>query len=465
MLFNDIDTGQLTADQLTALQSWVNTGGQLIITGGPGWQKTAVAFADMLPVTLTGSESADDLPALRQAFAQPFRDSGPYLLAASSLRNGDLLYHQDGLPLLARQDWGRGSVYFLALDPKLAPLLDWDGSEQLFADIAQKAPLLPTWGTGVRTSYQAGEAVASLPSLALPSATQLIIFLLVYVIIIGPVNYILLKRTGRRELAWVTIPGLVLLFTGTAYLMGFQLKGNETIVNQLNVVYAQVGGEQARVQTLIGLYSPRRSRYDLVLPADTVARPFDRDFGSIGGSGNLEAVTRGNNVVMSDVLVDVSDVETFVADSYRPAPSLSGQAQMRLTGSTVELEVSLQNNGDLVLENATVLVGTLVFSLGDLPPGGSVTDSFTISRSSLASGSAATSFAPSSGTNYPLSDQAHTILGTSNYYNDPIVYPRWQLLAALDGRYYSSGAVTNRLPDNVATIIAWSDEPQLDMWL
>ena len=465
LLFNDVDTGELTPAQLSVLQGWVGTGGQLIISGGPGWQKTAAAFTNMLPVTLTGSESADDLPALSAAMGFPFRDPGPYLLAASSLSNGELLYHQDGLPLLARQDWGRGAIYFLALDPKLAPLLDWDGREVLFDTIVGEAPQWPSWSLGVQSSYQAGEAVASLPSLALPSAAQLIIFLIVYVLVIGPVNYFFLKRMGRKELAWLTIPGLVVLFTLTAYVVGFQLKGNETIINQLNVTYGQVDSDQMRVHSLVGLYSPRRSRYDLILPSDTAARPFRRDFGAIGGGGNLEAVTRSNDLVMDDVLVDVSDVESFVADSYRPSPSVSGQADVNLNGNVVELNITVRNNGSTDLENATVLVGSLVFKLGDLPSGTSATDRFTISRTSLAGGSAVSAFGPSGRSGYPLTEHANTILGTSDYYNDPVAYPRWQLLEALDGRYYSSSPTTNRVPDNVATIIAWSDESQLDISL
>ena len=461
LLFNDVDTGQLTAEQLQALQGWVSTGGQLIVTGGPGWQKTAAAFSDMLPVILTGSESAPDLPALSSALGFPFRDPGPYLLASSSLRSGELLYHQDGLPLLAGHKWGRGTVYFLALDPKLAPLLDWDGSEVLFNMIASNTPTLPPWSAGVQGSYQAGEAVASLPSLALPSAVQLIFFLLIYIVVIGPANYIFLKRSGRRELAWITIPALVILFTVTAYITGFQLKGNNTIINQLNIAYGQVGSEQMRIQSLIGLYSPRRTTYDLTLPADVAARPFDPNFSSIGGSGNLDAVTRGNELVMSNVLVDVSGVQAFLADSYRPAPAISAEARMSISGNLVEVHVTVQNESDVELENATVLVGPSIFLLGDLKPGDSVSNSFTLSRSSLASSAAASLRSYSGGS--VLADNAQTIVGTTSYYDDPVAYPRWQLLMALDERYYSTGLPVGTIPDDVATIIAWSDEAQLDL--
>ena len=70
-----------------------------------------------------------------------------------------------------------------------------------------------------------------------------------------------------------------------AYLTGFQLKGNEVIINQMSIASGRIGSEHLRTQTLLGLYSPRRNTYNLTLPYETMARPFDRNFGNLGGSG------------------------------------------------------------------------------------------------------------------------------------------------------------------------------------
>jgi hypothetical protein len=56
-------------------------------------------------------------------------------------------------------------------------------------------------------------------------------------------------------------------------------------------------------------------------------------------------------------------------------------------------------------------------------------------------------------------------LGTSNYYNDRDAFPRWQLLNAIanDPRTGSGTAVATT-PDTI-TLIAWSDQPQLEISL
>lgn len=452
LIFHDVDTGQLTPAQRTALDAWVEAGGQLVVTGGPGWQKTAVSLADLLPVTLSGSETVVDLPALSQFAGLPFRDPGPYLVTTSSLRRGELLLHQDGLPLLARQDQGRGSVYFLALDPSLAPLVDWNGSPILWGEVARRVPTPSPWAAGVRNSYAANQAVGSLPSVALPSVLQLIAYLLVYVILIGPVNYAILKKRNRRELAWLTIPALVLVFTVLAYVTGFQIKGNNTIINEMAVAHGAANSEQMRVQSLLGLYSPNRRAYDLVLPAETMGRPLT---GSFGGGSYSGPISRGSEVTLHDVRVDVGSVQSFVVDSLRPAPALVGGAILRLNDGNIELVTTLRNESDVTLQNATLLIGTTAVSLGDLQPGQSINEVTRLGRAGTLG--TTTPFGPSYGYGSPLLANAEMILGTSDYYNDRDAYPRWQLLQALEEEFYGGG----QQADPEIILAAWSDESQI----
>ena len=102
---NDVDTGQFTAAQLDALRTWVSTGGQLVVTGGPGWQKTAAALADWLPVTISGSESMDDLPALSQETGEPFRDPGPYLVTPAACAGANCSSIKMACPCWPPTDW------------------------------------------------------------------------------------------------------------------------------------------------------------------------------------------------------------------------------------------------------------------------------------------------------------------------------------------------------------------------
>ena len=54
------------------------------------------------------------------------------------------------------------------------------------------------------------QALSNLPSLEVPPAELLLAVLVGYILLIGPISYLVLRRLDRRELAWVTAPLLVL---------------------------------------------------------------------------------------------------------------------------------------------------------------------------------------------------------------------------------------------------------------
>lgn len=463
LILNDTDTSQLTSNQHTALESWLGNGGQLIVTGGANWQKTAAALANLLPVTIDGSQTVDDLPGLRERIGIEFRDPGPYVVATSTLRNGELIFRQDDIPLLARQSVGRGSVYFLALDPRLAPLLDWDGSEAIWAAIASRVPNTKNWGLGPQNSYAATTAVSSLPSLTLPSILQLLGFLLIYTIVVGPLNYWVLKRRNQLERAWVTIPVLVLLFSGITYFTGFQLRGNDTIINQISVAYSQSEGEQADVYSLLGLYSPQRKTYNMTLPQGALARPYRENFGAPFNNDNADigSITYGNEVTISDVRADIGEVVVLLAQSNQPAVDVAGTATLTLEGNNLVLALDLLNNSDIALETVSALLGHSAVFVGDLPPRERTTMSHTIRAAGSGSSSSAGSPFGGFSTGAPLLANAETILDSSDFYNNRELFPRWQLLQSLESTNFG-GSGTFILPPESVVLIAWSNEQQLD---
>jgi hypothetical protein len=453
LIVADADTGQLSPVQLEALNGWLATGGQLVVTGGSSWQKNSSGLAAWLPVVVNGSRSLADLPALEQQIGIPFRDPGPYLVATSQLRSGDVMLHQDGLPLLARHSWGRGAVYFLALDPSLAPLRDWDGSPLLWSEIAAAAPRLPFWAMGPQNSYAAGTAVESLPGLALPSVLSLFAFLMVYVIVIGPANYFILRRLNRREVAWLTIPAIIFIFSAAAYLTGFQLKGNDVVLNQMSIVYGRAGSEAARVHSLLGVYSPRRATYDVFFPANSLVRPFNRSTGLMVGAGSAGGqIVQEREVVAPATRVDVGGVATFIVETVQPPPALHGQAVLRQSGRSQLLEVNVQNDSNATLTNVSIIFGNYIVAVGDMAPGSGTSVSHTLA----AAGAAGSSRSRPPGYGSFFSAHYDVLLGTYDYYSDGEAYPRYQLLESL-----AQGG-TGWLPPGVVTLVAWSDQPQIE---
>jgi hypothetical protein len=454
LVLDDVDTSRLTAGQSASLRAWVEGGGLLVVTGGPGGPQTAAGVADLLPVGVTGVESVDDLPALSEYAGVPFNAPGPYLVTASDLTGGEMLIQEDELPVLAYDDLGRGGVYFLALDPKLAPLAGWEGQDQLWGEIAASAPTAAPWGMGIQNGYAANQAISFIPGLRLPSVLQLVFFLFLYTLIIGPINFLVLRRLKRPELAWVTVPALVLLFSAATFLTGFRARGNTATLNQMSVTYGSVNAERVWTQTILGLYSPRRALHDIALPYDSSAFPLAESFGLVLGPGNLDAIARANDLTLRGVRTDTSEVAPFIVEAHLPRPPIAAEAALSPEGDAVEVVV--RNSANETLEDAVFVYGQEQLALGDIPPGEerSARLPLTPGVSTAPNPTPNPLFSPGFVILNPLTQDPSLILGTGDFFSDPVAFPRWQILQALDSGSTSLPAESVE-PTEKVTLAGW----------
>ena len=472
LILNDVDTNQLSVKQRSALETWVEMGGQLVVTGGASWQKSTAALTELLPVTVSGSNSVADLPGFRDQAGIDFRDPGPYLIANSTLKDGELLYHESGEPILARRPYGQGNVFFLALDPQFAPMVDWDGSDLLYNTIGAYIAPPMMWEQAFLNEDSLSRALNTNPSLRLPSAWLILALLVGYIIVIGPVNYLFLKRSGRRELAWLTIPGISLLFSLLAFLVGLQFKGNQVILSQLSVVSGTAGGP-ALYNTGIGIYSPNRQHYDISLEAGTISRTLSRN--NFGFNQNEELTFEYNGTTnVSNLLVDVGSTSSFGTRLIRETTPLEGEVELNADGSVGNLRIT--NVGNEPLININLLVGAATYSVENIDPGETVTKEVNIpsgSRNRFLTAAArdidefratTTTTTGSSYVESPLQIHHNNFLGengvphTGYIYEDPVAYQKDALLGSLFQEYGDMQVFT---PLTHITLVGWSESPPI----
>ena len=147
---------------------------------------------------------------------------------------------------------GGGAVTLIGFDPTTRWLSGTNAAEGLWRR------LIPTRSAGTAGSgddSQIVQAASQLPSLALPPVGGMIGLLGLYILLIGPINYLVLKRLDKREWAWVTMPILILAFAAGAYGFGSLLRGSNVIVNEAAIVRGAPGA-----RTGGGGDPPRRRR-------------------------------------------------------------------------------------------------------------------------------------------------------------------------------------------------------------
>lgn len=372
LIFNDVDTGTLTAAQRTAIREWTTAGGHLIVTGGPNWQPTAAGLGELLPFSPTSSATRDDLSAL-SAFAGVSGDlSGQAVISIGELAEGGaaLSMTDDDVVLYSRRALGNGTVDYLALDPTLSPLRDWVGLDGVWATALSSVEVRPGWTYGRVNPERSLEALEVLPGVnAIPEALAMVGFLAAYVLLIGPVNYWVLSRLNRRELAWISIPVLIVAFSALAWATGFNLRGSDVILSRLSVVQSWPDSETAQVSQLIGVLAPRRATYDLAVDGDRLLRPLPprNQAGFFGAGVSNVTIAQGDGFSADNFLVDASRVEGFDAVGTLPRPAVSGQLTLRYTPDGVGqvLQGSVRNDADFALHDAVLLFRGAPYYFGE----------------------------------------------------------------------------------------------------
>ncbi|HET9495498.1 MAG TPA: hypothetical protein VFR15_14800, partial [Chloroflexia bacterium] len=282
LLLDDVDAGSLSPEQRAALETWVAEGGTLLVTSRPDGGDSTRALADLLPVTVSGTRPMNVHRSLADYVDREVLRGGDTVgnavLNDSASESSRVLAMQDGTVLLASRDLGRGRVIYMGLSAALPPLHGWDGTIPLMKKLLADTPVRPSYGASMRFGPSRGIYVGSLygtygsmfamPGLDLPNAWIVGGFLLIYILIIGPLNFIVLRRMRRAELAWVTVPALVALFSVGAYLLAFQAKGGEVVSIRASAVNAYEDVPHATTVQNYGLFSPVRRSYRLTIPAE-----------------------------------------------------------------------------------------------------------------------------------------------------------------------------------------------------
>ncbi len=375
LVISDFDTGQLSDEQRTAMQEWVLGGGRLLIAGGPAYQRTLAGLGEVSPITVTGTQTVSLQP-LTEAAGSPLNEQiDPDALVATGTLSPDavVVVESENTPLVVSRPLGHGRVDFLAADPGLEPLRSWDAMDAMWTMILAGGEGRPGWAYGFAEQWEAANNAASaIPGIRLPSALAMCGFLSLYVILIGPVNYFILWRLKRRELAWVTIPALVILFSVLAYVTGFQLRGSQAVVHRLAVIQTWPGAAAAKVDTLVGMWSPRRSRYDIQIEPGYLVRPMPApSFG--GGLTNVgeKVIEEGEMMLMRGVQVDVGSVQTFVVEGYSDTPpQITGELALTVLGSgNLRVEGEITNNSQMDLSRVTLIVAGQPQRLTSIPAG------------------------------------------------------------------------------------------------
>jgi hypothetical protein len=98
-----------------------------------------------------------------------------------------------------------------------------------------------------------------------PSFGLILGLAILFLVVVGPLNYTILGRLRRTLLLVVTVPTISLAFLGLIVMLGYTLKGTSTVVHSARLLSTRSGLDSAREIHLFSLFSPSTRSYDLSL--------------------------------------------------------------------------------------------------------------------------------------------------------------------------------------------------------
>jgi hypothetical protein len=369
LIISNVDTGTLTPGQKQALELWLANGGKLFVTGGIQWQTTTAGLSEFLPIKPTSSQNVSDLSALSTYAKYPNPLTSNVILTTGTVQKGsNTLVKQNNISLLIEKQIGYGKVYYFAADPGLQPLNDWVGMQYIYEHLlAYKSPK-PSWASGSFEPNQAKTALSTLPELSLPSFIYICCWLGLYIGVIGPVNYFILRRIKRTELAWVTVPILVVIFTSLAYFSGYLYRGTRPILNRIMLAQAWQGVDQAQTTALVGLYSPTRTTYYVESQDQFLIFPYPDMNEDLQGNHDWLSIKNDAGVTLPDVRVEIGGMQSLAMDGALVPLAIQHNLTLTLTNNIPVLKGAITNTSNYTLKDATLITPSGWNIIGDMAP-------------------------------------------------------------------------------------------------
>jgi hypothetical protein len=398
----------LGAGQVNALLAWLNNGGHLIVgveaisdINATPWLRSIVPcdLAGMVTVTnhaalqqwlLDSTAASGNFLSSRfqrnnstessyaRAFAQSPYDAGfegaELLVAAATPRDGQVLAAAGDTPLIINSRQGRGQVTVLLFNPERDPFRSWKNLPSFWARLAGVPPALYLDASGTpfqRGGYSIdgvfGAMIDSKQVRKLP-VEWLLLLLIAYLVVIGPLDQYWLKRLKRPMFTWLTFPCYVVCFSLLIYFIGYKLRAGETEWNELHLVDVIANGDHAelRGRTYASIYSPVNATY--AVGSDLHYSVFRGEFHGSWGAGSqderADIVQAGDNF-KADIFVPVWTSQLYTSDWWQS----SGNTPLSLAvvPDGVSWSVTVNNHLDSPLGQVRLAMGGRVYDLGPIP--------------------------------------------------------------------------------------------------
>ncbi len=523
IVLDNFTTSSLDSNQLIALQTWVNQGGALIEVGGPEWKRTLSALPDsLMPVIVNGTGTLPAGTQLLPVGAPPKAGQGlipmsvnaTVTVSTATIRQEALGMVQSTtvlaagkIPLIVQERVGQGAICYMAFDPTLNPVVNWVAASTLWRSLVQRTlgdKLLYSnngFSPATTSTFQTaglGGLLQNLLTNVFPSPWLLVVLVLGYLVILGPVRFLIIRWRKRRDWNWRILLCSIVVFSLLTYGLAIQQKGSSILSNSVSIMQLNNGGSsclqsisvldnsalynvgpdlsrgyivgpdlsrdehersvqrctEAHITSYVGVFVLNQGDYQVHIPGNGLVQPVvdQNDPGLTTQSGPLATIAPGQNgTEVSLPGVSFSTTRSLLSDRDS---QVQGGINSQLTLQNGMLNGTVTNTLSYGLSDVYVLMTNSFARIGHLAAGQSKQISLRINNASNNPGmTLADQLAASNGLSTPyVTGNTGTVISapsgnTYNVYGSP-------------GQSIVDGSDPLLVAGSPATLLGWADIPR-----
>lgn len=368
ILIDNFDTSKLSSSQYESIKKWVNNGGILYIGTGDNYKKTLGVFKDeFLKGNVDKLENVSTDKLSKFITDGKSNDELNLRVANIKLENKEILVEGKESPVIQYMNKGEGKIVIAGFSFGISPVSDYKYNEDILYRTYYSI-------TGVKERYEnRGGEVWSISQILggqeiVPKEKQSVlkIIFIIYLILVAPISYIVLKKMDKRELMWITVPVISVVFSVIVYTTLFIANKNSVNLTTGSVLSLNNDG---------------------ILSGDSYGKVLDtrkQDLRVSYKDNNLipvvpEGGDQAKNVEYKNIDMEVlNDSElvfknkNLIEDKMFKTkfnPIQIGKIDSKLFFNEGKLQGNIKNNTDLDLESVFVVTPSGYFDVGNLIKG------------------------------------------------------------------------------------------------
>jgi len=374
LIIDQFNISELSQDQQSALKSWVETGGVLFIGGAPHLEDTLGSAADMAPLTFGEESTLSDTSTfnVKKNIEASFNSLAIYKGTVKT--ESVVLVEQDGIPLVVKRSEGLGEVWQTAFSLGDPVLNGWESYDEWFANVLSKTEPYFLLGQSngdqsflERIYYEVADSNELFPTTNFKVST-LVIILIIYLIVLVPLLYFLLRKVDKREQAWWIIPAISVLVSSGIFITGAKDRISKPHLNQMSVLKVEEDKSVNGISAFSAL-SNSGGDYDFVSDKHNLDITPARVRNSAGGVNQykfaVEEMTKDNRSI------------TFRDVEYWSTRTLLGTSEKEEVGRFIPelvledqtLSGTIQNDFPYDFTDVYIWSGSRMYRLGDMKAG------------------------------------------------------------------------------------------------